>query len=83
MVDDIVIFSDTQDQMGQCINAVKTAEFSLEGIKLANVTAGNYVNLQTRPVSMYPNRCLIFFLKYDSKIKPEASFDLRTPPRMC
>ena len=54
MVDDIVIFSDTQgglqllltcydlvDQMGQCINAVKTAEFpSLEGIKLANVTPG-------------------------------------------
>ena len=96
MVDDIVIFSDTQgglqllltcydlvDQMGQCINAVKTAEFSLEGIKLAYVIAGIYVNLQTGPVSMYPNRCLIFFLKYDSKINPKASFDLRTPPRMC
>ena len=68
MVDDIVIFSDTQGglqllltcynlvhHMGPCINAVKTAEFFLEGIKLVNVTAGIYVNLQTGPVSMYPN----------------------------
>ena len=69
--------------MGPCINAVKTAEFFLEGIKLVNVTAGIYVNLQTGPVSMYPNWSLVVFLKYVSKIKPEASFDLRTPPRMC
>ena len=98
MVDDIVKFSVTQlqgglqllltcydlvDQMGQCINAVKKAEFSLDGIKLSNVTTGIMSIYRLDQSSCTLTDASSFFLKYDGKIKPEASFDLRTPPRMC